>query len=84
MLLQIDGVLVVTKGHENHNKAQLSDIGGAIYAVICMQLSTTKQNCPDSKIHGANMGPTWGRQDPGGPHVGHVNLVIWVCEILQI
>ena len=24
---------------------------------------------PDSKIHGANMGPTWGRQDPGGPHV---------------
>ena len=24
------------------------------------------------------MGPTWGRQDPGGPHVGHVNLAIWV------
>ena len=23
----------------------------------------------DSKINGANMGPTWGRQDPGGPHV---------------
>ena len=23
------------------------------------------------------MGPTWGRQDPGGPHVGHVNLAIW-------
>ena len=22
---------------------------------------------PDSKIHGANMGPIWGRQDPGGP-----------------
>ena len=32
---------------------------------------------PDSKIHGANMGPTWGRQDPGGPHVGHTNLAIW-------
>ena len=32
---------------------------------------------PDSKLHGANMGPTWGRQDPGGPHVGHVNLIIW-------
>ena len=32
---------------------------------------------PDSKVHGANMGPTWGRQDPGGPHVGHVNLAIW-------
>ena len=32
---------------------------------------------PDSKIHGANVGPTWGRQDPGGPHDGHMNLAIW-------
>ena len=32
---------------------------------------------PDSKVHGANMGPTWRRQDPGGPHVGHMNLAIW-------
>ena len=23
---------------------------------------------PDSKVHGANMGPIWGRHDPGGPH----------------
>ena len=22
---------------------------------------------PDSKVHGTNMGPIWGRQDPGGP-----------------
>ena len=33
---------------------------------------------PDSKVHGAYMGPTWGRQDPGGPHVGPMNLAIWV------
>ena len=33
---------------------------------------------PDSKVHGANMGPIWGRQDPGGPHVGPMNFVIWV------
>ena len=26
---------------------------------------------------GANMGPTWGRQDPGGLHAGHMNFVIW-------
>ena len=32
---------------------------------------------PDSKVHGANMGSTWGRQDPGGPHVGPMNLAIW-------
>ena len=33
---------------------------------------------PDSKVHGANMGPIWGRQGPGGPHVGPMNFVIWV------
>ena len=26
---------------------------------------------------GPTMGPTWGRQDPGGPHVGHMNFAIW-------
>ena len=31
-----------------------------------------------SKVHGANMGPIWGRQDLGGPHVGPMNLAIWV------
>ena len=30
----------------------------------------------DSKVHGANMGPTWGRQDPGGSPVGPMNLAI--------
>ena len=33
---------------------------------------------PDSKVYGAHMGPTWGRQDPGGLHVGPMNFVIWV------
>ena len=32
---------------------------------------------PDSKIHGANMGPIWGQQDPGGPDVNHMNFDIW-------
>ena len=32
---------------------------------------------PDSKVHGANMGPIWGRHDPGGPHVGPMNFAIW-------
>ena len=39
---------------------------------------------PDSKIHGANVGTTWGRQDPGGPHVGHTNLAIWIPYIQTI
>ena len=31
---------------------------------------------PDGKVHGANMGPIWGLQDPGGPHVSPMNLAI--------
>ena len=32
-----------------------------------------------SKVYGANTGPIWGRQDPGGPHVGPMNFAIWVA-----
>ena len=31
----------------------------------------------DSKVHGANMGAIWDRQDPGGPHFGPMNFVVW-------
>ena len=31
---------------------------------------------PDSEVHWANMGPIWGRQDPGWPHVGSMNFAI--------
>ena len=37
--------------------------------------------CPDNKVHGANMGPIWGRQDPGGPHVGPMNFAISVVTV---
>ena len=33
---------------------------------------------PDSKVHGANMGPTWVLSAPDGPHVGLMNLAIRV------
>ena len=36
----------------------------------------------ESKIHEANMGPIWGRHDPGGPHVGPVNLAVWVSTVV--
>ena len=35
---------------------------------------------PDSKVDGANTGPIWGRQGPGGPHVGPMNFAIWVIN----
>ena len=34
---------------------------------------------PASKVHGTNVGPIWGRQDPGGPHVCPMNFAIWAC-----
>ena len=40
------------------------------------QLDSVDDN-PDNKVHGANMGPIWGRQDPGGPHVGPMEFAIW-------
>ena len=40
------------------------------------------QTYPDSKVHGANMGPIWGRQDPGDPHVVPMNFAIWVSVVI--
>ena len=38
---------------------------------------------PDSKVHWANMGPTWVLSAPDGPHVGPMNLAIRVV-LLQL
>ena len=40
--------------------------GGSVFTVLYGIL--------DSKVHGANRGPTWDRQDPGGSQVGPMNL----------
>ena len=41
---------------------------------------------PDSKVHGANMGPTWVLTAPDGPHVGPMNLAIRVviCNFVAV
>ena len=38
---------------------------------------------PDSKYHGANMGPTWVLSAPDGPHVGPMNLAIRASKSLR-
>ena len=57
-----------------------------------------KHGFPESKVHGANMGPTWVLSAPDGPHVGPMNLAIrvvafmkgvitcsnWLLDILQL
>ena len=39
---------------------------------------------PDSKVHGANMGPTWVLSVPNGPHVGPMNLAFRVQKVMDI
>ena len=53
------------------------------YIVNCYWNTNYDHPFPDSKVHGANMGPIWGQQDPGGPHVGPMNFAIWelACPI---
>ena len=36
---------------------------------------------PDSKVHGANVGPTWVRPAPGVPHFGPTNFDIGVLPV---
>ena len=48
------------------------------HLAVCERDTETNARYPDSKVHGANMGPIWELQDPGGPHVGAMNLAIWV------
>ena len=45
-----------------------------IYNSMC---ASPKKITPNSKVHSANMGSTYGQQDPGVPHVGHMNLAAW-------
>ena len=44
---------------------------------------TKSDDFTDSKVHGANMGPIWGQQDPGGPHVGPMNFATWVVYVWE-
>ena len=56
-------------------QASIEPLGLAL--LVSMNHSSAGHDTPDSKVHGANMGPIWGRQDPGGPHVGPMNFAIW-------
>ena len=67
-------------------------------SIMCAMMDTKTSGCdrnhfmhptlgardiiPNSKVHRTNMGPFWGRQDPGGPHVGPMNFAI--CDIFGL
>ena len=54
---------------------------GPMLAPWTLLLGFSIHGYPDSKVHGANIGPIWGRQDPDGPHVGPMHFVIWVSKV---
>ena len=56
---------------------EIVHLGLCIAFFVVNILTCTYHSNPDSKVHGANMRPIWGRQDPGGPHVGPVDFSIW-------
>ena len=63
---------------------RLADIAG-VDILPCSQVSATHRwnlriPYPDSKVHGANMGPAWVLSAPTGPHVGPMNLAIRVSS----
>ena len=49
----------------------------------CFDLRSDVNHYPGSKVHGANMGPTWVLSAPDGPHVGPMDLVIRVVWIIM-
>ena len=55
-------------------------LGHVVYEELWHMRWTCECLCvsPDSKVHGANMGPTWVLSAPDGPHVGPMNLAIRV------
>ena len=76
---------------QKYSSGVLPDSGDGDHGLLTVKVKLTKLNycevnmlgClmagPDSKVHGANMGPISGRQDPGGPHVTWCSIkVTWL------
>ena len=51
---------------------------GSFIGIFVSCRFTPFQIFPDSKVHGATMGPTWVLPAPDGPYFGPMNLSIWV------
>ena len=59
--------------------------GGKIASILFQsQCLHSYLRVPDSKVHGANMGPTWVLSAPDGPHVSPMNLSITVYSYLRV
>ena len=81
-------VAVHHKGQTIHNRDKWWSSGMVqIWVTWPDQLRLLKKGTlPDSKVHGVNVGPIWGRQDPDGPHVGSMNFAILdiILKVVQL
>ena len=67
-------------GYSRSTMHRLAACNDALRFDLKEGLSQIGKTDPDSKVHAAYMGPTWGRQDPGGPRVGPMNLATRGCH----
>ena len=51
--------------------------------LLTMETAKGCQYYPESKVHGANMGPICVLSAADGPHVGPMNLAIRVCQLMH-
>ena len=49
-----------------------------------LDMHGTKESTPMAPLIAKFMGPIWGRQDPGGSHVGPMNLAIWDYRLVLL
>ena len=62
----------------HHELIAQGEIANRLKEMPIITLPGHRQTYPDSKVHGANMGPIWGRHDSGVPYVGPMDFAIWV------
>ena len=68
---EVSGWYLILIQHFNENMIPLAVIPVLSNPLMRTNCSVVREfhGFPDSKVHGAYMGPTWGQQDPGGPPV---------------
>ena len=55
----------------------------SVSSIMTARQSLILHNYPIGKVCVANMGPIWGQQDPGGPHIGPMSRAIWVFLLVS-
>ena len=71
--------LVTCSKETPHTSPSQVSYGMLIVSVLQKMTAIHWEYTPDSKVHGANMWPTWVLSAPDGPHVGPMNLAIRDC-----